>query len=281
MTIDETRLDPETHRALGVIAGRFSTRNHITFLIEAATAAKRSPDDPLAALAVLAAMQNTAYADRPHLRAALADVGGWLEGYLAAHPALSGARLASLLGWVRRLAVANDKQMGGKAVTGDGRSGAPPRFGDRLLRGRVTARRAPRSTPTPATPAAPDPPPQVAPDPAPQVAPAPAAAPPAEAPPPDVWLVGCHDFIAAREVWKNARKRLAAGKSPKDQRIPLAVRAPAGAAGAGFEAGFAVTDGLVEVFRAVDREGGKARDFRVVAWDASASPWLATAVALE
>lgn len=254
--LDRTRLDVETHRELERLAVRFGTRAHIAWLAEALTAARAAPDDALAALELLAALQGTPYARRSGPRAALSDVGGWLEKHLTAHPALTAERLTVELGWLRRLAVAEEKRTGGghpaPAVRPFGRS--LPTL--RARRPAADAKPPNRPGDTIAEPPSPEPrPPE---------------------PPPTHYAVGALDVLAAREVWKVARKRLKTGKAPKDKRIPLAARTADG--GPPLEASFALTAGLADVFGAFDARGGQVHDFYVIAWDDTVTPWLATAV---
>lgn len=254
------RLDAETHRALERLAVGFGTDAHLAWLTEALVAARNAPDDPLAPLELLVAMQGSPYATRPNPRAALSAVGQWLEKHLAASPALDSARLTVELGWLRRLATAQKRRTGGAPVAG------PPfrRFGEQLPRLRaIAAQRAPR--PSLLAPNPPPPPPDEPP-------PAPAAT---------RYQVGFFDVLAARGTWQDVRKRLKARREPRDKRLPLAVRAPALPPGVSIEASFTLTEGLVDVFRDFDRKGGTMRDFHVVAWDETSSPWLAKRVAFD
>lgn len=254
------RLDAETHRALERLAVGFGSDAHIAWLTEALVATRNAPDDPLAPLELLVAMQGSPYAARPNPRAALSAVGQWLEKHLAAAPTLDSARLAVELGWLRRLATAQKRRTGGGPVPA-----APAgRFGGQLPR--LRALHAQRVLPPP--------PPSVTPPP-------PSAKPEAPPPPATHYKVGVFDVLAARSTWQDVRKRLKAKKEPRDKRLPLAVRSPALPTGVGLEASFTLTEGLADIFRDFDRNGGVVRDFHVIEWDETRSPWLAKRVAFE
>lgn len=167
-------LDAATMRAVAEASARFS-RNHITYLAEALEATKRHLHDdvaaPVEALALLEAMQGSAYAGRPNEKAALAEVGQWVEERLRRQPDVPARQFATELGWLKRLARYNDSmQRGqdrgrGRGGRDDNRAPAPKRFGStvaalRSQRARMLAEpiEAPvKSTVTPAAEVAPAP----------------------------------------------------------------------------------------------------------------------------
>lgn len=257
------RLDRQGHRSLYQIARTFPTNNHCHFLTEALIAIRRAPQEPLAGLELLAAMRGTTHAGSQGQARALADVSHWLARHIAGH--FSRAKrdggweqlsevIATELGWLRRLAKVDtgktESRVGHhpKRVTN-------PRFDNQLNTLREQWLKRDAKGPT--------------------------SRPPPPSPPITAWRAGFADFLGAREGWKIARKRLDRGSPAKDKRIALAIREPEPPAGVAFEASFALTAGLVELWRAIDTSSGQARDFHVVEWDEAQTPWLATRVEFE
>lgn len=265
---DPGRLDCWTHRELQRAAATLSTKNHIDYITEAAVVAKCAPDDPVAALEVLAAMQGSAYASRRHQKPALAEVGAWLEGYLHSHPDVSGERLASVLGWLRRLAMAR------LAGSPQQRADAPPnqrtkRFGDKVaeLRRRHDAKtkqlikvstKKPNETKKDVL------------------------APPDESTSQPTQLrVVCDNIAHTRRIWKVASKARRKGHPLKDERFSLRVVHPSAASVRPLAASFATTVGLTDVFLAFNKASGVFGEFHVLEWEDTPLVRLATRVTLD
>lgn len=208
-------LDAATMRAVAEASARFS-RNHITYLAEALEATKRHLHDdvaaPVEALALLEAMQGSAYAGRPNEKAALAEVGQWVEERLRRQPDVPARQFATELGWLKRLARYNDSMQRGQdrghGGRDDNRAPAPKRFGStvaalRNQRARMLAEptEAPvRSTPTPAV----------------EVAAAPAAL---ELPATfEAMFLNYADAREARKLWAKWKKNK---RDPKERTLPL------------------------------------------------------------
>lgn len=262
-SIKPVRLARSAHRELDELAQRFATGLHAEFLQDALAAARQAPDDPLASLEMLKAMEGTSYARSRAQAAALADVGRWLSVHLQMRLEQAGqggdinrlsAILIAELGWLRRLVKAYSKQS-----TSAAHAKLPAAADNSFGRNLGTLRRNWDRLRTRKTTDAPPPPPPAV----------------------EAWEAGFLDFLAARKVWQAARRRLDKGKPLKDKRVPLAVRAPELPPGVTLEASFTLTAGLVDVWRASDAAGGQARDFFVVEWDDDPTPWLATRVAFE
>lgn len=264
---DPGRLDCWTHRELQRAAATLSTKNHIDYITEAAVVAKCAPDDPVAALEVLAAMQGSAYASRRHQKPALAEVGAWLEEYLHSHPDVSGERLASVLGWLRRLAMAR------LAGSRQQRADVPPnqrtkRFGEKVreLRRRYQAKAKVTKRPT------------KKPEKATKDAPAPPAGSTGQ---PTQLRVVCDNIAHSRRVWRAANKAQKKGRPLKDERFSLRVVHPTAANAKPLAASFATTAGLVDVFLAFNKASGVFREFYVIEWEDTPSVRLATRVSLR
>ena len=102
-------LDSSTHRELLGVSSHLATKNHAHYLSEALTQIKRNLDDPIAALELLIKMFGSAFANRENERAALTEVGVWLENRLYKDPDITGRQLSLELGWLRRLVIYHQK----------------------------------------------------------------------------------------------------------------------------------------------------------------------------
>jgi hypothetical protein len=137
-------MDASRMTALERAATSLATRNHGHYLREALQVL-RDPEipaerAPVAALRLLAALQDSEYASRPDQKAALAAVGSWLEGWLVVCPTIAAAELARDLAWLVRLSLVYDAGR----MPQDGRATA--HFGQRIkdierLRSQVATRR--------------------------------------------------------------------------------------------------------------------------------------------
>ena len=95
-------------------ASSMATANHGRYVSDAilamrdpafaGDAAADAPEAPLRALRLLDAMWGAAHASRPEQRAALSDVGAWLQRRLAGDPRVEVEVLLAEMGWLKRLA---------------------------------------------------------------------------------------------------------------------------------------------------------------------------------
>src|SRR5690349_13641708 len=100
------KLDGKALALLQSKAAGFRTPNHHRFLSEALQCT-RTTDDPVDALALLAALHGAGYAGRPsggqQELLALNEIGLWLEDRLYREPGASAGRIALELAWLRRI----------------------------------------------------------------------------------------------------------------------------------------------------------------------------------
>jgi len=253
-------LGPRQMTALDAAASRFASRNHERFLADALGVMKRLAGDataaPLQALRVLSAMQGSAYASRDAERAALADVGHWLEQRLRQEPNVDAVALAVELGWLKRLVRYHAELHWDRRDRNRGRADRPRPFGKQIVelerRRRATTTRAAaaerrRECERPAEPE---------------------ATRPAEMPP--IVRVFFSEIGDVREARKQAAKRKKKGKPPKDRPLELRAADPDTLpVGIRLHASLARTQGLDEVFAAMESAGGATIPFLALDLDAS------------
>lgn len=271
--MDRARMD-----RLGRDASGMGTSNHIRFLSEAMQALRdpaavgdREADEleaPIRALRLLEVMWGSSYADRPDPKAALNDVGLWLERWLLGEPAISVEDLLVDLGWMKRLAKHHEavKQEAGFSKSRPGPQKNPVlSFGKRIReieRRRAEAIERKRrldegvggSAPGSVKGAAP-------------VAGAEKQPESVVVTLPEELAVVFAEFNEAREVRKRVEKRAAAKKEPKESILVLKAVDKA-LQGFRFECSTTRTAGMAEVFELVRTTSG-------------APDWVAYAGALE
>ncbi|MFO0578874.1 MAG: hypothetical protein U1A78_33135 [Polyangia bacterium] len=120
-------------------ARSFGTESHERFLADALRQLRRTGNiiEPLQMLRVL---WDSPFARRAHIKAALNDVGIWLENLLTRNPSMDEAKLAAYLAWLRRLCRIHLKEEQPQPPTEIRR-----RFGDLIPQ--LRARRSQQSTP--------------------------------------------------------------------------------------------------------------------------------------
>ncbi|MFT3765472.1 MAG: hypothetical protein QM820_08160 [Minicystis sp.] len=234
-------------------ASSMGTANHGRYLSEAmqamrdpvfaADAEADAREAPLRALRLLEAMWGGAFASRPDQRAALNDVGGWLETRLVREPKIDVSGLLVELGWLKRLArhhQAMAEEAGRRPNAQPGR-GEQKSFGRRLAElerkrrdafaaARVEAARAPAVK-------------------------AQVAKPKVEEPLPEVLAVEFDDFNKARDARKAASDRTKKGRDPKEAILALVGRRGA-AAGVKLVCSTTRTEGMAEVFERIRNTSG-------------------------
>jgi len=204
----------------------------------AADADTDAREAPLRALRLLDVMWGSAFASRPDQRAALNDVGIWLETRLVREPNVAAKDLLTELGWLKRLArhyQAMRDEAGREAYAPPGRADHKG-FGRRLAdleRRRREAFAAARVEGAKATTAV--------------VA---AAKPKAAEPLPEVLAVDLDDFNKAREARKAAADRIRKGREPKEALLALVGRGGA-AAGVRLVCSTTRTEGMAAVLEQV------------------------------
>lgn len=242
-------------------ASSMGTANHGRYVSDAILAmrdpafagdvAADAPEAPLRALRLLDAMWGSAHASRHEQRAALSDVGVWLERRLAADPQVEVEVLLAEMGWLKRLARYYEAEQEEAERPQTGRDGAgrarvaavQKRFGQRLdsieRRRREVFAAARLATPPPTAV-------QVVPE-VPLVR--------ADAPLPEVLMVEFKDFNRAREVRKVAAERVKKKREPKEALLSLVGSAPA-AAGVQLVCSTTRTEGIAEVMEKVRQTAG-------------------------
>lgn len=189
-------------------ANGFDTKNHVTYLAEALQCI-RDTEDPVGALRLLHAMWGSAFASRDDQRAALHDIGMWLEARLYREPAATPGAIAMELGWLRRFAnSASASRESEHARRPDRREDRPTlQFGkriDRIKERRNEAAKAAAAVADDHT-----------------RAPAPLPAPPPPTQLPHLFQVELVDFMDARKARQTARERARNGRPAKERWLPL------------------------------------------------------------
>lgn len=237
-------------------ASSMSTANHGRYMSDAilamrdpacaGDAAADAPEAPLRALRLLDAMWGSAHASREDQRAALNDVGAWLERRLAGNPRVEVEVLLAEMGWLKRLArhheAEREEAERGKARDGAGRARAAAvqrRFGQRLREIERKRREAFAAARLETAPIAVPEVPVVR----------------AEAPLPEVLVVEFKDFNRVREVRKVAAERVKKKREPKEALLSLVGRALA-VAGAQLVCSTTRTEGMAEVMERVRQTAG-------------------------
>lgn len=235
-------------------ASSMGTANHGRYVSEAmlamrdpafaGDAEREERDAPVRALKLLDVMWGGAFARRPDQRAALNDVGTWLETRLARAPQATVMELLTELGWLKRLAKHYEalREDAGRPTFGPPGRGDQRSFGKRI--GEIERRRGE------APPAAPKPAPE-------------AAKPRAEEPLLATLEVEFEDFNRAREARKLAADREKKKKDPKEALLSLVARGGA-AAGVKLVCSTTQTEGMAEVMDRVRHTAG-APDWWMVA----------------
>jgi hypothetical protein len=189
-----------TLRQLQAAARSFNTKNHVSYLAEALQCL-RETEDPVAALRLLHAMCGSPFASRADQRAALHDIGFWIEARLYREPAAGHDAIAWELGWLRRFAH-SASTTSEESKPRD--SSLPLEFGRRIAR--IEKRRAEEAAAQRQLLLA-------------------SAAPPPEPPPPThlppVFQASFVDFGDARQARQTARKRAKSGKPAKERWLEL------------------------------------------------------------
>lgn len=239
-------------------ASSMATANHGRYVSDAILAmrdpaftgdvAADAPEAPLRALRLLDAMWGSAHASRQDQRAALSDVGVWLERRLAGDPQVEVEVLLAEMGWLKRLARYHEaeREEAEQAPAGRERAGrarvAPVQkgFGQRL--GAIERKRREAFAAARLETRQP-----IAMRVVPEVR--------AEAPLPEVLVVEFKDFNRAREVRKLAAERVKKKKEPREALLSLVGRAPA-AAGVQLVCSTTRTEGMAEVMERVRQTAG-------------------------
>lgn len=262
MTINRVVLEK-----LRTSASGFATKNHRSYLAEALQC-MRETEDPVAALRLLHAMWGSSYADRDFQKAALNDIGKWLEERLSREPAVTHGAIATELGWLRRLSQIADAAREDEHERPPGRRGDTPSllFGKRIVR--IEERRAeaaasarPRSRP---------------------IVPEPASVPPPPTHLPPVFQVEFVDFADARKARQTARDREKRGKSPKERYLDLRPVDPRLVPlAAGLVCSTQATEGFDAPFEESQRNAGAVCSFYVTALEERDGRRFARAIALH
>lgn len=244
-------------------ASSMGTANHGRYVQEAMLAmrdpafAGRADDEqqaPVRALRLLEAMWGGAFAQRPDQKAALNDVGVWLETRLAREPGIGMEQLATELGWLRRLAKHHqgmrEEASGGRAGYGPPGRGDQRNFGRRVdeIERRREAALAAAARVEEGRPAA---------------AHGKAVKPKAAEPLPEALAVEFEDFNKARDARQTAAERAKKRKEPKEALLALVGKGGV-AAGVRLVCSTTRTEGMAEVMERVRNTAG-APDWHLVA----------------
>jgi len=247
-------------------ARQLTTSNHGRFLAELLETLTRSRD-PIDALKLLRALWGSGFASREDERTALNAVGSWLELRLNREPGIDAAELAAEVGWLRRLSRFHARDQPGRQDRAAGGPGQRPvrrtptndgptfaRDVDALLRRRtqqLAARVGPLRESTPVSGQS-----DVTKPSSKTTSVQPLTL-------PAVLEVNFADVKAAREARKARRDREKAGKAPKESFVqlrPVDSRLMALAQGLCCSI---QSEGLEQVFQAMDRAGGALKPFFV------------------
>lgn len=234
-------LDRNLHVQISREASTFDTKNHARFLAEVVQSLTRTqrPDPVLATLELLIGLWNSGYAERPDERRALNDVGRWLENKVLRNPSIAAATLAEEVAWLRRLSKYHEKNT--KTGAGQDKTKVAREFGDKLDSLRQKRQQAAISEAKKVVKA------EVVPE---------------KVELPEILELEFVDFVKAREVYGNLKKRLDKKKEvtetllearPKDEKLRAA---------GNLVVSTTTTEGFVDWFKVVLTKGGGARPFR-------------------
>ena len=241
-------LSSELAQRLRAEASRFQTENHVQYLSDAISAVRRglfegAQDPGLEALRLLVAMWRSGYASRTGPKRALNDVGQWLEKRLR-HDTAPKDLLLQLI-WMKRLTAANAKFVKQQSLRVEGREQPRRAFGDRMEQiERDRRRRRQKKEEARLRSVVVE------------------VVQPKELP--DSFSVEFQDLNQARQANRNYRTRLKKKKAPKDVALSLRpVDEMLRPLAEGLYLNTIGTDGVVDVFEAINKKGGKVVAFWV------------------